>query len=157
MSSGLPARGVAISLLNSVLLRRATLDEAIEQVIAPVLEPRDAAFAHAIAATTVRRLGQIDDVLKRFVSKPLSPKSGITRMILRAATAEIVFMDVPPHAAVDSANALAAADRDAKHFKPLVNAVLRRVAAEGNTVLALRSLVKSLWRGDGPLHCKGSS
>jgi 16S rRNA (cytosine967-C5)-methyltransferase len=136
MSSGLPARGIAISLLSSVLLRKASLDDAMEQIGSARLDGRDAAFAHAIAATTIRRLGQIDDVLARFLSKPLTPKSGITRMILRAAAAEILFLEVAPHAAVDSANALAAADRDAKHFKPLVNAVLRRVASEGKSILS---------------------
>jgi 16S rRNA (cytosine967-C5)-methyltransferase len=41
-----------------------------------------------------------------------------------------------PHAAVDGANRLAAADKKAVHFKPLINAALRRIAREGKDVLA---------------------
>jgi 16S rRNA (cytosine967-C5)-methyltransferase len=36
---------------------------------------------------------------------------------------------------VDSANRLCLRDKDAKHFKPLVNAVLRRISREGQDVL----------------------
>jgi 16S rRNA (cytosine967-C5)-methyltransferase len=40
------------------------------------------------------------------------------------------------HAAVDGANRLAAADKKAVHFKPLINAVLRRMSTEGEAVRA---------------------
>ncbi|MBV9044403.1 MAG: RsmB/NOP family class I SAM-dependent RNA methyltransferase, partial [Alphaproteobacteria bacterium] len=43
----------------------------------------------------------------------------------------LLFLDVPAHAAVDAANRLAQADNKARHFKPLINAVLRRVSREG--------------------------
>jgi 16S rRNA (cytosine967-C5)-methyltransferase len=43
---------------------------------------------------------------------------------------------VPPHAAVDGANRLAQADLKAVHFKPLINAVLRRISREGKEVVA---------------------
>ncbi len=48
----------------------------------------------------------------------------------------MLFLDVAPHAAVDAANRLAHADAKAVHFRPLINAVLRRVAQEGASVIA---------------------
>jgi 16S rRNA (cytosine967-C5)-methyltransferase len=48
----------------------------------------------------------------------------------------LLFLGVPAHAAVDAANRLAAADTKAVHFKPLINATLRRIAREGANVVA---------------------
>ena len=45
--------------------------------------------------------------------------------------AQILFLEVPDHAAVDLAVRLAREDRMALHFAGLVNAVLRRIAREG--------------------------
>ena len=45
--------------------------------------------------------------------------------------AQILFLEVPDHAAVDLAVRLAREDRKALHFAGLVNAVLRRIAREG--------------------------
>ena len=56
--------------------------------------------------------------------------------MLLIGAAQILFLDVPDHAAVDLSVRLARADRDAIHFAGLVNAVLRRVAREGAERLA---------------------
>jgi 16S rRNA (cytosine967-C5)-methyltransferase len=50
--------------------------------------------------------------------------------------AELLILKIAPHAAVDGANRLAAADKKAVHFKPLINAVLRRTAREGEAARA---------------------
>jgi 16S rRNA (cytosine967-C5)-methyltransferase len=50
---------------------------------------------------------------------------------LLVGAAQILFLDVPNHAAVDLSVRLAQADRRAGHYSGLVNAVLRRVASEG--------------------------
>ena len=50
---------------------------------------------------------------------------------LLVGAAQILFLDVPDHAAVDLSVRIAQADRRAGHFSGLVNAVLRRVTAEG--------------------------
>ncbi|HEY0301730.1 MAG TPA: RsmB/NOP family class I SAM-dependent RNA methyltransferase [Rhizomicrobium sp.] len=56
--------------------------------------------------------------------------------MLFAGACELLFLNVPAHAAVDAANRLAQADGKAVHFKALINAVLRRVAREGKEVIA---------------------
>src|SRR5471030_3278761 len=130
---GLPARKAALDLLSAVLTRRKPLDADIPQVKA--LPQRDAAFARALASQTLRHLGALEAVLRKFLAKPLSPhKSGAAMEILLLGACELLVMNVPAHAAVDGANNLASADSKAVHFKPLINAVLRRIAREGEAV-----------------------
>jgi 16S rRNA (cytosine967-C5)-methyltransferase len=134
VSDGLAARAAAQSILSDVLRKRRPLDAALEQL--GQLAARDAGFARAIAGETLRRLGQIEDLIRHFVPKSPAPhKSGPTLEILYAGTCELLFLNVAPHAAVDAANQLAQADDRAVHFKPLINAVLRRVAREGKMLV----------------------
>ena len=101
------------------------------------LPPRDAAFARALVSQTLRHFGELDATLRHFVPKPLPPhKTGPAMEILLLGAAELLILKVPAHASVDAANRLAGADSKAVHFKPLINAVLRRVAREGEDVRA---------------------
>jgi 16S rRNA (cytosine967-C5)-methyltransferase len=130
---GLKARQAAQDILTEVLRKRRPLDIALSACVD--LEPRDAGFARAIASGTLRHFGQLDALLRGFVDKLPSPhRSGPTYDILLAGACELMVLDVAPHAAVDGANRLAQADHKAVHFKPLINAVLRRITREGNGV-----------------------
>ena len=55
---------------------------------------------------------------------------------LLVGAAQILFLDVPDHAAVDLSVRLVQADRRAGRYSGLVNAVLRRVAQSGREMLA---------------------
>ena len=131
--AGLPAREAAQAILGEVLRKRRPLDAAIDDVLGrAALSARDAGFARAIAGETLRRFGQLDALVRAFVSKPPPPhKAGPTLELLLAGACELLFLGVPAHAAVDAANDMAARDNKAKHFKPLINAALRRMAREG--------------------------
>jgi 16S rRNA (cytosine967-C5)-methyltransferase len=142
-SSGMPGLGArqgAAALIGDVLTSRRPLDEAFAAEAAggslAGAAPRDRAFARAIAATVMRRLGTIDHLIDAMLDKELPKRAGPTRDILRAGTAELLFLRVPAHAAV--AMNVETADRDAtaKHYKALVNAVLRRLTREGDAMLA---------------------
>lgn len=137
-AAGIPARMAAQRVLADVLRRRHPLDDALESALgAATLEPRDAGFARAIATETLRRLGQLQALLHTFVPKmPPQHRSGATLEILLAGACELMFLKVAPHAATDAANELAARDNKAVHFKPLINAVLRRIAREGEAVIS---------------------
>ncbi len=89
--------------------------------------PRDRAHARLLAATTLRRLGQIDAVLDRFLRQ--APKSLRVRNLLRLGAAQLLFLHTPAHAAVAETVALASG-REA-FARGLANAVLRRVAQRG--------------------------
>jgi 16S rRNA (cytosine967-C5)-methyltransferase len=120
----------AVRLISQVLRRREPLDEALGHSDRRLSE-RDRAFVRATAATGLRRLGQIEHLLARFLATPLPAKSGPAREILIVGAAQILFMRVPAHAAIDTAVEMARNDREARHFAGLVNAVLRRLAEAG--------------------------
>ncbi|HXL99250.1 MAG TPA: transcription antitermination factor NusB [Rhizomicrobium sp.] len=136
--AGLPARAAALEILGEVLRKRRPLDAALDEILPrAALDARDAGFARAIASETLRRFGQLDALIHAFIAKPPAPhRSGPTLEILLAGACELLFLDVASHAAVDAANKLAAADKKAVHFKPLINATLRRIAREGRAALA---------------------
>ena len=139
--SGLPAREAAQKVLSEVLRKRRPLDAALAATAS--LEARYAGFARVIASETLRRLGQLDALIRTYVPKPPARnRAGSTPEILLAGACELVFLDVAAHAAVDAANRLAQADDKAIHFKSLINAVLRRVAREGREVVAAQDAAR---------------
>ena len=117
-------------MLDDVVARNVPLDESLGGRIGGRLEQRDRAFARNLAATTLRRLGQIDALIAAYVSRPLPAEAHSARNILRLGATQLVFLETPAHAAVNETVALAAS-RGAERYKGLVNAVLRRLAAEG--------------------------
>ncbi|MGD0190282.1 MAG: RsmB/NOP family class I SAM-dependent RNA methyltransferase [Rhizomicrobium sp.] len=135
--AGIAARKAALTVLSEVLRKRRPLDVVLDETIPSQLSQRDAGFARAIANETMRRFGQIDALLRSFIAKTPAPhRSGSTLEILMAGACELLFLGVPAHAAVDAANRLAATDTKAVHFKPLINATLRRISREGASVIA---------------------
>src|SRR5580765_4382256 len=133
--TGLPARRAALSILSGVLQKRRPLDAGLDQLAG--LATRDAGFARALVSETLRHMGALDAVLRKFMAKPLVPhKAGAASEILLLGACELLILKVAPHAAVDAANELAAKDAKAVHFKPLINAVLRKVAKDGEAVLS---------------------
>jgi len=97
------------------------------------LEARDRAFARAIAATVFRRSGQIKAVLKPFVRKK---PTALVQAVLQTAVAQIVFMDVPPHAAVGETVEVLKSRKTTQGFANFANAVLRKVVEEGKRTAA---------------------
>lgn len=128
------ARRVALDLLSGALRRRRPLDEAFGAHPALAeLEPRDRAFARLLAATTLRRLGQIDALLKRCLDRPLPAQGAAAQDALRLGACQLLFLATPAHAAV--AETMAILPPSAGPYRGLVNAVLRRLAREGASVL----------------------
>ena len=140
-SSAPAARRAALAVLDDVLARNAPLDESLAARLDVKLAPRDRAFARHLAATALRRLGQIDALIAAYVARPLPRDAHTARNILRLGAAQLVFLETPAHAAVNETVALAGA-RGAERYKGLVNAVLRRLAAEGKTRAAAQDAPK---------------
>ncbi|NKB19999.1 MAG: methyltransferase domain-containing protein [Alphaproteobacteria bacterium] len=128
---GLVARSNAITILNQVLSSR----HGLEEVIAAskpynAMEQRDRAFVRLLVASTFRRLGQIDALLRTYLKRPLPQKARAVRDILRIGVAQIILLETPAHAVVDTSVTLCEQTRNPGQ-KGLVNAVLRRIAKEG--------------------------
>ncbi len=129
------ARGCALALLEAVLGRKIPLDQALaENKPLAALSARDRGFARLLAATVLRRLGQIDAVLAQFLAKPLPERAGVVRDILRLGAAQTLFLETPPHAAVATSVELTEAVGHPA-LKGLVNAVLRRLSREGKGLI----------------------
>src|SRR4029079_7587551 len=98
------------------------------------LPARDRALARAIVAASLRRKGQLDNVLNTFLERGLPERSGTLYPILLSAAAQLIFLKTPAHAAIDLAVTLTQYDPQAKRYDKLANAVLRRVANEGEVI-----------------------
>ncbi|HEX8666215.1 MAG TPA: transcription antitermination factor NusB [Beijerinckiaceae bacterium] len=133
--AGLPARQLAWGVVDEVLRGGRALDETFEREARKAgLEARDEALARAIAVVTFRRLGTIRQaLLDRLPKGP--PKDERALALLATAAAQIIFLDVPDHAAVDVTVRLARGGR-LHYLAGLANAVLRRLARERDTILA---------------------
>ena len=93
------------------------------------LPERDRRLARAIVTAALRHHGEIEAVLARLIERP-PRRAGQLFRILEVAAAQLLYLDVPDHAAVSVAMDQVTADRDALHFKGLANAVLRRMGRE---------------------------
>lgn len=134
--AGLAARRVALHALDAVLRRQRPLDETLEaDPVLPALAVRDRAFAMHLASTVLRRLGQIDRLIDGCLARPLPQTRAPVRQLLRLGVAQLLFSRTPPHAAVHTAVALLQ-ETGAEEHAALLNAVLRRLAREGETLLA---------------------
>jgi 16S rRNA (cytosine967-C5)-methyltransferase len=120
-----PTRETAYALLTAVLERRRTLEDALNAL--PAMDARDRSAGHRLAAAVLRRSGTLDAVLEPLMRK--APPDAV-RHVLRIGAAGLLLLEMPPHAAVGTAVALARTLGLAP-FSGLVNAVLRKVAAGG--------------------------
>ncbi len=110
------------------------LDDALaESRDLAALEPRDRAFVRVLVATTLRRLGQIDGLVAHCLDRPLKAKQAQVQDLLRLGACQLLFLDTPAHAAVDSTVALARGTA-LGGYRGLVNAVLRRLTREGAAI-----------------------
>jgi len=138
MDDSLASRRTAFEILTACLDKGQPLDDALAQHRDfPALDPRDRAFVRLLLATSLRRLGEIDEVLGLLIERPLEGANAAGLQVLRLGAAQLLFLGTPPHAAVDTSVRLVETVR-LPHLKGLANAVLRRVAAEGVALLGDR-------------------
>lgn len=106
------------------------------------MEGRDRAYARLIAATVLRRYGELEAAINAFLQKPLPAHTGYLWPILLSAAAQLLFLETPPHAAISLAVDHVRTDPKARRFDKLVNAVLRRVSERGAEVLRTQDAIK---------------
>jgi len=97
---GLDARKAALRILDAVLRRGQTMDNAAQA--ARGLPPADAALASAIAGETLRRLPDLDALIDGATRQQL-PDDSKARMVLRLALAQKIGLGTPDHALVATA------------------------------------------------------
>lgn len=96
---GLPARRAALKLLDAVLRRGETLEQAEGAAMKGVDGPADRALARAIAGETLRWLVDLDALIDSATKKRL-PDDAKPRSVLRLMLAQALRLDTPPHAVI---------------------------------------------------------
>ncbi|WNV07334.1 RsmB/NOP family class I SAM-dependent RNA methyltransferase [Tardiphaga sp. 709] len=136
---GLAARRIAADILDGVLHKHRTLDDQLEGAAAhpglKTLSDRDRALMRRLVATILRRLGTLGHILSRLLDRGVPTDAPRAQSALLIGAAQILWMDVPDHAAVDLSVRMVQSDRKAAKYAGLVNAVLRRCAREGQPLI----------------------
>jgi 16S rRNA (cytosine967-C5)-methyltransferase len=129
-----PARACAYAVVRRVFEQGAYADRALHAE-ARGLDPRERAFAMALAYGTVQRVVTLDHVLAQLSSRPPERLDAPVLAALRLGLMQLLFLHgTAEHAAVHESVELA--KRSSSGGAGLVNAVLRRATREGAGVLA---------------------
>ncbi|MBC2887390.1 methyltransferase domain-containing protein [Ochrobactrum sp. CM-21-5] len=137
---GLAARLCAARLLGAVIEKNTSLDGLTDnshghpQYLA--LEPRDRALVRAILGSALRNRGAIERAINKRLDRPLPENAVALRHLLHVAVAQIFYLDLPDHSAVDLAVEAANNDPRNRKYAGLVNALLRRLSRNKERALA---------------------
>lgn len=130
---------MAAKILSAVVGQKTPLDGMIDEhhgnAAFRELPPHDRALVRAMLNSCLRHLTWIDAIFDGFLDKPLPDGARHLHHILSIAAAQILFLDIPDHSAVDLAVEQARRDPRSSRFANLVNALLRRLVREKDTVL----------------------
>ncbi len=131
---GLRARQAAAKILAAVVDRKTSLDGMLDlengNPAYRQLNDADRALVRAILNTALRHLPRIETILDTLVGTPLPDGARALHHVLTVAAAQILYLDVPDHSAVDLAVEQAQLDPRNRRFASLTNAVLRRLSRE---------------------------
>ena len=137
---GLRVRQAAVVLVNDILGKGHSIDERFGSGAVPNrlagLDDRDIALTRSIVTVALRRLGSLRHMLAALMEGGVPRQAVGLDGILLVAAAQICFLDVPDHAAVDLAVRSVQLDKRAAPFAPLVNGVLRNLARRRDELLA---------------------
>ena len=133
--SASPARLVAHRVLARVFREEAWADRAFRsEADRARLDPRERAFAQALAYGAVQRVRTLDHVLVRLSSRSLDQVQPDVRDALRLGVLQVVWLDgVPDRAAADQTVELVKAV--APRAAGFANAVMRRAAREARGIV----------------------
>lgn len=132
------ARDFAVEVIRDVVWKRIALDERLER-LGPdadyaALSPSDKGLTRAIAISALRGLGMIRQALGERLREGVPTNSGIFEPAMIAGIAQILFLDVPDYAAVDTTIEMLRKDRRADRYVPLANAVLRAISRSAEAI-----------------------
>lgn len=96
---GLPARRAALNLIDAVLRRGETLDQAAGGALARVKGDADRALARAIAGEALRWKQDLDELIDSATKQRL-PDDSKARAVLQLMLAQVLRLETPPHAVI---------------------------------------------------------
>ncbi len=137
---GLPARLAAAAILGDIVGKSHSLEECFSPGVIPArlggLDARDVALARSIATVALRRLGTIRAALGELLDKGLPRQAAHLEWTLIAGAAQVLFLDVPDHAAVDLAVRATRLETKNAPFAGVINGVLRNLTRGREKILA---------------------
>lgn len=98
---GVPVRRAALRVLDAVMRRGQPLEQALGPASRDISRADDRALVHAIAAETLRRMGDLDALIDSATQRAL-PDDAKARMALRIALVQALALGTPPHAAIST-------------------------------------------------------
>ena len=96
---GLPARKAALKLLDAVLRRGETLDQAAQPALQGIRSDADRALARALAGEVLRWLTDLDALIDS-ATRQILPDDAKPRVVLRIMLAGWLRLETPPHAVI---------------------------------------------------------
>lgn len=96
---GLPARRAALKLLDAVLRRGETLEQAAHNACQGIVGGPDRALAIALASEALRWMTDLDALIDS-ATRQVLPEDAKPRMVLRLMLAGWLRLDTPPHAVI---------------------------------------------------------
>ena len=140
MKPGLEARIAATRILAAVVDRKTSLDGMLDPehgnpAFLPLSEA-DRGLVKAILQSALRHLPRIEAIIGSLLDNPLPDGARSLHHLLVVAAAQMLYLDVPDHSAVDLAVEQANGDPRSRRFAKLVNAILRRIGREKADLLS---------------------
>jgi 16S rRNA (cytosine967-C5)-methyltransferase len=145
---GLAARNAAARIIAAVIDKKTSLDGMLDAETGNpayrALNGADRALVRAIVNSALRHLPRIESAISMMLDGPLPQGARSLHHVLVVAVAQMLYLDVPDHSAVDLAVEQAHRDPRNKRFVKLVNAILRRLGREKAEVQAAISSISVL-------------
>ncbi len=129
------ARVAATQVLERVMARGQSLNDALGPTLSRLRSAQDRAFVQALVYAVLRGYSRYDAIAARLLDHPFRRKDSDVKMLLLCGLCEAVELRTPDHAVV-SATAGAARELGKKWAVGVLNAVLRRFLRERDALLA---------------------
>ena len=139
--AGLAARRTAAAILRKIVDGHVPFDSLVDEASGhrgfQALGQKDRALVRTIVDTALRHRGEIASAVEERLDRPLDAKTGgALSAVLHVGAAQVLYLNVPDHAAVSLAVSASEADRRIRHARGFVNSLLRRIARERDDILA---------------------
>jgi 16S rRNA (cytosine967-C5)-methyltransferase len=123
-------------ILKKILDEGNTIEGALDS-LSHKINISDRGFIRHLVTTTIRRLGQLDKIINHMTKTKLGNTQMAVRHVLRLGITQLLFMEVPAYAAVDSSVGMIETKLSKKlqYLKNPVNAILRNVDRDREQLL----------------------
>ena len=106
--------------------------------VSDIVDGRDRAIANRLVTTALRRHGQLNLAIARYLDRGVPKRSGPFEALLRLSLAQLLYLpEMGDHSALFLAVEATRRDNRSQHLGKLMNAVLRRAQADRDELLTL--------------------